>query len=237
MKWYIGDTSKGVRVFTTKKRITKGSFPFYRAVIGPFDTQEAADAYVSKHKTLKKIHKAKRKKNPNRQYHEKQARGWSRFADREKDPLRQMYARGAVTAHEEGVRSSRRRGNPTDLWYLGVLPGRKAQIFSKGVLEGAEESGLYSDIFGPFSLETLRRIARSRGLTIVERRLRPNPPKAEVLYDNITAIEAEKGQDSLWPGEAFRHDFTKGAQVLGLPGGDVLIRSKKRKRLWRKFDY
>jgi len=59
-----------------------------------------------------------------------------------------------------------------------------------------------------------------------------------IIYDNILAIEAEKGDDSLWPNELFRHDFkdNKGrAKVYGLPDGSLLITGNK--TLWEMFDY
>ncbi len=65
------------------------------------------------------------------------------------------------------------------------------------------------------------------------------------IYGEITQIKARKGKKSLWPGEAFQHDFEEGAEVLGigetgqykLKKGDLVIRSRKGKRLWKNFDY
>ena len=56
------------------------------------------------------------------------------------------------------------------------------------------------------------------------------------IYDDILAIEAKKGKKSLFKNEKFRHDFKKGAQVLGLDDGSILIRSKRGKKLWKTFD-
>lgn len=71
------------------------------------------------------------------------------------------------------------------------------------------------------------------------RRNKPNPPRGAVrIYDNILAIEAVKGDDSLWPRELFRHDFKakKGkAAIYGLPDGSILIKGNK--RLWKRFNY
>ena len=63
--------------------------------------------------------------------------------------------------------------------------------------------------------------------------------------DNVQQIKASKGKKSLWPEEAFQHDFEDGAEVLGigktgqykLNKGDLVIRSRKGKRLWKNFDY
>lgn len=69
--------------------------------------------------------------------------------------------------------------------------------------------------------------------------LKSNAPRGAVrIYDNILSIEAEKGNDSLWPGELFRHDFKakKGkAAIYGLPDGSILIKGNK--RLWKRFNY
>lgn len=61
---------------------------------------------------------------------------------------------------------------------------------------------------------------------------------ATKIYDNVLALEAQKGMSSMWPGEEFRHDFktVKGkAAVYGLPDGSLLIKGNK--RLWKKFNY
>lgn len=65
------------------------------------------------------------------------------------------------------------------------------------------------------------------------------------IYDNVQQIKARKGKKSLWPNELFQHDFEEGAEILGigtsgqyaLKKGDLVIRSKKGKRLWKKFKY
>ena len=65
------------------------------------------------------------------------------------------------------------------------------------------------------------------------------------IYENIEQIFAEKGRKSLWPKQKFKHKFQKGAAVLGvkkggkvrLKEGDLVIRSRRGKRLWKMFDY
>ena len=65
------------------------------------------------------------------------------------------------------------------------------------------------------------------------------------IYENIEAVFARKGTNSLWPTQPFKHKFEKGAAVYGvrksgpvkLKGGDIVIRSKRGKRLWKMFDY
>ena len=58
------------------------------------------------------------------------------------------------------------------------------------------------------------------------------------IYDDLTAIEAQKGKNSLWPNEPFRHNFEKQkgkAAVYGLPDGSLLITGTK--KLWKEFNY
>ena len=65
------------------------------------------------------------------------------------------------------------------------------------------------------------------------------------IYKDIEAIYAKKGGNSLWPKKPFKHKFEKGSSVLGiakdgkvpLRQGDLVIRSRQGKHLWRFFDY
>lgn len=76
-----------------------------------------------------------------------------------------------------------------------------------------------------------------------KRRMKHNPPPGAVeIYDKVIAIEAQKNGrgKSLFPKEFFRHDFKKNktsASIYGLPDGSLLIKSKRGKRLWKKFKY
>ena len=80
---------------------------------------------------------------------------------------------------------------------------------------------------------------RSTGQDIVSFRfLKKNPPQATEIYSDVLAIEAQKGKDSLWPGEKFRHDFKKGGKIIGLDDGSLLIRPRKNgHKLWKNFNY
>lgn len=69
-------------------------------------------------------------------------------------------------------------------------------------------------------------------------RLRRNPVDRPIeIYGDILAIEAIKGNKSLWPNEKFRHDFKSGSKIYGLPDGSILIKSTNGKKLWKMFDY
>lgn len=69
--------------------------------------------------------------------------------------------------------------------------------------------------------------------------LKKNPPKpATEIYDTILAIEARKGNKSLWPKQDFRHEFKSSskAKIYGLSDGSLLIKSTNGKHLWKNFD-
>jgi hypothetical protein len=68
------------------------------------------------------------------------------------------------------------------------------------------------------------------------RYIRPNPPKGSIrLYKNVLEIRAEKGEESNWPGELFKHKFDEGAELFGCPDGSLRIIGKK--PLWKIFEY
>jgi hypothetical protein len=62
-----------------------------------------------------------------------------------------------------------------------------------------------------------------------------SPKKCVKIYDRIIEIRAQKGKDSEYPGERFKHTFGPGSEILGNPDGSITIRNKKGKRLWRNF--
>jgi hypothetical protein len=56
------------------------------------------------------------------------------------------------------------------------------------------------------------------------------------IYDNIMEIKAQKGDKSLWPGEFFKHKFTKkNSGVYGQSDGSLVIRGDQ--PLWKTFEY
>lgn len=82
-------------------------------------------------------------------------------------------------------------------------------------------------------------IIRSTGREINWKKQKVNPPRrGHKIYDDVLAIIAQKGDESLWPGKEFVHDFeiNKGkASIYGLPDGSLLIQGDK--RLWKKINY
>lgn len=56
-----------------------------------------------------------------------------------------------------------------------------------------------------------------------------NPPATEI-YRNIIEIRAEKAD-----GKRYVHKFGKGSNIFGLSNGDILIRSRRGKKLWKNF--
>ena len=62
------------------------------------------------------------------------------------------------------------------------------------------------------------------------------PRGAVLIYEDIEEIRATKGRQSNWPGEPFKHKFTKRkTKVYGLPNGQILIVATK--PLWDIFQY
>lgn len=70
-------------------------------------------------------------------------------------------------------------------------------------------------------------------------------PRLVEIYEDLEAVFARKGQRSLWPKKPFKHKFKKGASVFGvsksgnvkLRSGDLVVRSRQGKHLWKFFDY
>lgn len=62
--------------------------------------------------------------------------------------------------------------------------------------------------------------------------------KSALIYDKLLTIEAHKSHGK-FKGQNFYHDFKRDtdAVVMGNPDGSLTIRSKKGKRLWRRFKY
>jgi hypothetical protein len=57
-----------------------------------------------------------------------------------------------------------------------------------------------------------------------------NPPTATEIYKDIVEIKAIKPN-----GQRYVHKFKPGSNIYGLPNGNILIQSRKGKRLWKNF--
>ena len=133
-----------------------------------------------------------------------------------------------------GVSLTRR--NKRDLFDKKKLPEFK-MAYHRALQQGRDEFVFEgNEYFTPYA---------KRIIDCLDRQLRrsstnKNPysgRQSEVIYDHLTRIEARKGKHSMFPGERYYHNFKPGAMVIGLPNGDLLIKSSKGKKLWKKFDY
>ncbi len=126
-------------------------------------------------------------------------------------------------------------------WYVGLMAGKtRGKVFTS---VGIPTHGTYPEfeqVVGPFrNLDHIRQYGQTQRITLTNAPRRNPPARGPVeIYGSIDAIEATKGRASLWPGEHFRHDFRgRGARILGLPNGDLLVKKGKKGRLWNVFDY
>jgi len=133
-------------------------------------------------------------------------------------------------------------------WYIGWSKLKKRyDIFESLVRPSRALFGKkYQEVVGPYSFvgqahKDALKFARGKESVYVINPVGSGRTKSKngmvEIYENIEAIEATKGKDSLWPKGKFRHDFNKkGTKVLGLSDGSLLITNPKH-RLWKKFDY
>lgn len=137
-----------------------------------------------------------------------------------------------------GKSLKRVKSNPHQgLWYVGIDHTNVMRIFRSKQSPSRETHGKrYQYVIGPHSrMDQALRSAKSleqRGYALCG-----NPVKsAQEIYGRILAIEAQKGNMSLWPKQVFRHDFKKsGTKIIGLPDGSLLIKGPH--RLWKNFTY
>jgi len=123
-------------------------------------------------------------------------------------------------------------------WYIGFKKNKTIQLFVDVKDPTKRRYSQFDHVVGPFES---RAEAVTYATEVYYKRRRPNPADFEnhktVIYENIEEIRAEKGKNSLWPKDKFKHRFKRGAQVFGLDNGDLLIKSKNGKKLWKKFNY
>lgn len=256
-----------VVVFTSRARPTKESHGrLYKFVYGPFETKAKLGEWFKKRPSLLVSLKKKNPEIPEEvlEFREKVPKGKimkpSTFKAIEKKAKRGKYKKPRAVAgaaywktvkakyrqalHDYVVKEILRGDRPyqriaDDLVRItkGGLTWGQANKFVKEVWN---EMGGMKKNFDPSLFTTIT--AGITAGTLASKKLgkyMKNPPRGAVeIYDDILAIEAQKGKSSLWPNENFRHDFKarKGkASIFGLPDGSLLVKGKK--RLWKKFKY
>lgn len=121
-------------------------------------------------------------------------------------------------------------------WYVGIRKNGNMRVFQDGIRPTKSRYQEFENVIGPFQSYTnaVYYIVEAGGL-------QENPPNhGVIIYDDIEAIEAQKGSSvnvNRWKGEHFRHKFKRGSAVIGLPDGSILIKNKKNKKLWKTFNY
>lgn len=234
-RYYVGvDRSGRAKVFQTSKRVTRESFPWYEFVIGPFDDHDTALKYALQRYDVGKLPKRFMLENPGARAHRELAERYYSTASKYRLGTKtQQYLRGKGDAHRESAEESDRLGLPN--------PRRRRTRIKVGDRVASPrypgETGRVLGIEGDRAfVEWSESGAEHVNLSRLTKR-NPSANGATVVYDRILAIEAEKGKDSLWPRERFRHDFTSGAKVIGEADGSLRVVPEKGKKLWRRFRY
>ncbi len=190
----------------------------------------------------------KRSSNPGAAWHQERRDKWLQMYNREPN----NYRLGRTQSHEESINESQKLGmNPKADYYIGISKtGHKGVLFAESYTPTRAKYGnQFLRVYGPFlAMREASKFAADKGINVTsfmrvnkvrgKKRLRKNPPSGTVeIYDRIEAIEAQKGDGSLWPKEKFRHSFKSKtrAKVFGNPDGSLTIRGKK--PLWKNINY
>lgn len=225
-KIYVGVHGGREReIFRSAVTPTKKAFPQYNAVIGPFRTMKAALLMKTPGSMFQDVAHAER---------------YARTHSSGKNPI-------ALTIAEKTILDALVRKPKHWSTIVGYRATAHVSLEKKGLIR-TERKGrgkgylhLIKKNFDSASFATLA--AASAVGSVVAKKLLNNlsrrvPKGAVKIYDKIYAIEAQKGGDSNFPKEDFRHDFTKkDSEILGMPDGSLVIKSRSGKRLWKNFNY
>lgn len=119
-----------------------------------------------------------------------------------------------VTTDKDGLRISARIHEPQGINQVGdVISAASAMIGNDGQLKSFGKS--YQENPGPGRIQRYKT---------------KYPQSAVEIYRDIVEIKAIKRD-----GKRYVHKFGLGSEILGMPDGSILIRSRKGKRLWKNF--
>lgn len=176
---------------------------------------------------LKCGHKIKVKTWPSRAGMAKMRRHYKKFHPTK---MKAMTKKSLATKRKRGLIGN--RCNPKRMIRRNVPPHIKDEIL-KWHWAGKKHVHITNLINKKYGLNLT--VANIRKIVFGQK----NPSsQSTLIYDKLLGIEARK-QHGKFKGENFRHDFKHDtdAVVMGNPDGSLTIRSKKGKRLWKKFNY
>lgn len=249
-KWYAGHMGPNRWVvFPYSSLVIQSKFgKYFYSVIGPLKTQKDAEGVVRRMGGVLIVVRSVREldtlpeRNPGAGWHRTEE---FRSQQRESDSIRlgrrdlESFYRGSKMAHRESRLESERLGeNPPQ--FIGRSPHKFEYIKTEYGNVNAKKEAIRLERESNRLVQIISGKKDKHGFPyhLYLKRLPSKNPvvKGTKIYDKIQAIEAQKGEDSLWPSENFRHDFKDGGEIFGLENGDLLIK-KKKKKLWKNFDY
>lgn len=224
VKWYLGlvKTKKGWRytLFSDKLTPIRKRYPQYARIVGPFKTAWEAYMYPS-------------------QFENWTSSPLNTWVPERPNPFDLSNFIALAAASTIGNVAAKK---------LIKNPGKRYIVTKEGMMRGWWQI-MDSKTGNTISTGKIKSVLQSKadklntfgeeGISgsMPRKRLSKNPPRGAVeIYDDILEIRARKGKNSLWPGEYFKHKFTKrGSKIYGLPDGSLLVKGKH--RLWKEFTY
>lgn len=224
-RWFVGISRAGRSMMFAAIGIPKKTkYPQFEKVVGPFQSEENALAYAVEYG---------RHRNPTSNVMVYFCTKDGEYHNSNSDIYFKHYKyQGAAPTRLKDVQRQR---NPVDdssyafIWNK-LTNTQRVNLISNDPetpVASAYHDRLWEDLSGKVRV-IAKRYLRSR---------LSNSPVGKIIYEHIEEIRAEKGTNSLWPKEKFKHKFKRGARVIGLPNGDLLVKSTEGKRLWNNFDY